>query len=222
MKNNASAIRHVIFNCDEVLIDHLTIFISVLIDITESYGLILSADEAVKLFSHKNISQTIFELEKRYDRKFSEEMEHEFRIRLEKEFIAGASPLEGVPAVLSSLPVPFSATSKLSRSALKFNLKASGLDHYFQEYHTFSIPDFNSNFPHEDIYLHISQQMGFKPCEGIIVEGTLQGVKTAVQSGFTVYALTNGFNHQELDEAGAIVFDLMSELPSLLEFEIQQ
>lgn len=222
MKNNASDIRHVIFNCDEVLIDHLTLFISVLIDITESYGLILSTDEAIKLFSHKNISQTIFELEKRYDRKFPEEMEHEFRIRLEKEFTAGALPLEGVPTVLSSLPIPFSTVSKLPLATLKFSLKVTGLNHYFQEHHIFSIPDVSSNFPREDIYLHISQQIGFKPCEGIIVEGTLQGVKSAVQNGFTVYALTNGFNHRELEEAGATVLDLMSELPLLLGFEILQ
>lgn len=219
MKNNLSDIRHVIFNCDEVLIDHLTIFISALLDITESYGLAFSTDEAIKLFSHQNISETISILEKRYDRKFPQEMEYEFRTKLEQEFIAGASPLEGVPTVLSSLPVPFSAVSKLSQTMLKFTLKTSGLNHYFQEYHTFSALEINSN---EDVYLHICQKMGLIPCQTIIIEGSLHGVKSAVQSGFTVYALANGFNHQELEEAGATVFDLMSELPKLLGFEILQ
>jgi len=219
MKNNLSDVRHVIFNCDEVLVDYLTIFISVLIDITESCGLALSTDEAIKLFSHQNISETISVLEKRYSRQFPKEMEHEFRTRLEKEFTKGILPLEGVPKVLSSLPVPFYAISKLSPTRLKTSLKVSGLSQYFKEHSTFNVAEVG---PNEDIFVYISQKMGLMPCQTIIIEGTLHGVKTAVKNGFRVYALTNGFNQQELEDAGAITFDLMSELPQLLGFEILQ
>lgn len=218
MESNTSEIRHVIFNCDEVLIDHLTIFISVLIDITESYGLPLSADEAIQLFGHQNISETIAMLAEKYRRNFPKEMEHEFRAKLEREFTEGILPLEGTHSLLSSLPIPFSAVSKLSPTRLKTSLKVSGLNQYLKAHNTFNVIE---AIPTEDVYISISQKMGFKPCEGVIVEGTVNGVKTAVQNGFMVYALTNGFNWQELEEAGATVFDLMSELPSLLGFDDQ-
>jgi len=218
MKNNSFNIHHVIFNCDEVLIDHLTIFISVLIDITESHGLRLSTDEAIKLFSHQNISETIGMLEEKYHRNFPKEMEHEFRTRLEKEWIEGILPLEGTYNVLSSLPVPFYAISKLSPNRLKTSLEVSGLSQYFHEHNIFNVSEVGAN---GNIYVYISKKMGFRPCESVIVEGTVHGVKTAVQNGFRVYALTNGFNQQELEEAGATVFDLMWELSSLLGFDDQ-
>ena len=58
--------------------------------------------------------------------------------------------------------------------------------------------------------------MGFKPEECVVIEDSITGVTAAVRANIQVYGLIKLCSSEELEEAGAIPFKNMRELPGLL------
>jgi HAD superfamily hydrolase (TIGR01509 family) len=206
----------IIFDCDNVLVDTETIMISALIDMASEYGAKMDIEEAIRLFSGRQMLYTIQYLEQQSGVTFPVDFEKQFRIRLYDEFRKGVQPIEGVKGVLENLKLPYCVASSGPREKIELNLGLTGLLGFFDDSRIFSAYDINSWKPDPDIFLYAAKKMGFSPDECVVIEDSLAGVEAARRGGFRVYGLTNGHNQQELADQGAIVFKEMKALPHLL------
>lgn len=218
MKNitNYSEVKCIIFDCDNVLVDTESTLVSVLMDMARNYGAEMDTEEAIKIFSGRQLLQSIQFLEKRSGVTFPADFEKEFRIKLYDEFRKGVQPIDGVKDLLENLKLPYCVASSGPREKIELNLGLTGLLDFFDENRIFSSYDIDSWKPEPDIFLHAANTMGFLPEECVVIEDSLAGVEAAKAGGFRVYGLTNGFNQQELTEQGAIVFNEMKGLTHLL------
>lgn len=212
MKN----VKCVIFDCDNVLVDTEHTLVSVMLDMTSVYGVEMEIEEAVRLFSGRQMRQTLKYLEELSGTTFPDNFEQEFRKKAYDEFRKGVQPIPGVKELLENLNLPFCVASSGPREKIELNLGLTGLQQFFPPEKIFSSYDINSWKPEPGIFLHAAAIMGYLPEDCVVVEDSLAGVQAAVAGGFRVYGLTNGFNQQELTEAGAMVLQEMKELQQLL------
>lgn len=212
----------IIFDCDNVLVDTETIFVSVLMDMASNYGVEMDADEALKLFAGRKIGATIEVLENLCGQQFPSNFEASFRAKLYDEFRLGVSPVEGVEKLLSTLQLPYCVASSGPREKIELNLKLTNLERFFKSEEIFSCYDINSWKPEPDIFLHAAKKMGYEPKDCAVIEDSIAGIQAAIAGGFTVFGLSNGFNQDELADQGAIVFNYMTELPTLLGLKTQE
>ncbi|MEM3364236.1 MAG: HAD family phosphatase [Candidatus Micrarchaeia archaeon] len=76
--------------------------------------------------------------------------------------------------------------------------------------------------PDPEPYLKAAEKMGVSPAECVVVEDSINGIKSAKAAGMKCIAITNSFPHEELVKAGAdAVINVIVELPVALE-EISQ
>jgi HAD superfamily hydrolase (TIGR01509 family) len=214
--NHTTEIKCIIFDCDNVLVDTESTLVSVLIDMAREYGAEMDTEEAIRLFSGRQLLQSIRILEQRSDVTFPEDFEKRFRVRLYEEFRKDVQPIAGVKDLLENLKLPFCVASSGPREKIELNLGLTGLIEFFDESRIFSSYDINSWKPDPEIFLYAASTMGFSPSECVVIEDSLAGIEAARTGGFRVYGLTNGYNQQELTDQGAIVFDEMKALTQLL------
>lgn len=206
----------IIFDCDNVLVDTETIMVSVMLQMAKPYGATMALEEAVRLFSGRQILQTIMLLEEHCGTVFPDDFEQQFREKAYAEFRKGVKAIPGVKDLLLSLKLPFCVASSGPREKIELNLGIAGLLHFFDSERIFSSYEINSWKPDPGIFLYAAKSMGYAPAECVVVEDSLAGVEAAVKGGFRVYGLTNGNNRQELNDKGATVFEEMSQLSTLL------
>ncbi len=214
--NNHCQFKCIIFDCDNVLVDTETVFVSVLMDMASAYGVEMEVEEALRLFCGRKIADTIKILEDLCRQKFPADFETSFRKRLYDEFRLGISPIEGVEDLLSALTIPYCVASSGPREKILLNLGLTDLKRFFRDEHIFSCYEINSWKPEPEIFLHAANIMGHLPEQCAVIEDSIAGVQAAVAGGFTVFGLSNGVNAEELEQHGAIVFEYMAELPQLL------
>jgi len=190
--------------------------ISVLLEMAEASGAKMELEEAVRMFSGRQILETISMLEKLAHAPFPENFEQQFRQKAYERFKTDVKPIEGVKDLLQSLEVPYCVASSGPREKIELNLGLTGLLTFFEANRIFSSYEIGSWKPDPGIFLHAAREMGYKPHQCVVIEDSLAGVEAGIKGGFRVYGLTNGQNQQELEAKGAYVFDRMKELPGLL------
>ncbi|HWV70460.1 MAG TPA: HAD-IA family hydrolase [Pseudosphingobacterium sp.] len=209
-------IECIIFDCDGVLVDTETIMISVLLEMAAIPGTKIDIKEAVKLFSGRQILETIKMLEDMRGTPFPENFEQHFRQRAYDEFKRKVKPIDGVLDLLQTISVPYCVASSGPREKIELNLQLTGILPFFDAARIFSSYEIGSWKPDPGIFLHAAKAMSFLPSQCIVIEDSLAGVEAGVRGGFRVFALANDHNKEELGEKGAVVFNKMSELPQLL------
>jgi HAD superfamily hydrolase (TIGR01509 family) len=207
----------VIFDCDGVLVDSEVLGIKILLGMTAEYGVELDLEEAVKNLSGRRLKEAIQMLQVQARADFPADLEQQFRAKSYQIFEKEVLPVEGIREVLEALPVPYCVASSGPVEKICLNLTNTGLIRYFEQ-RIFSAYEINSWKPDPGIFLHAARQMGFSPAECVVIEDSLAGIQAAKAGGFRVLGYANGHNARDLEEAGAIVFHHMRELPSLLAF----
>lgn len=206
----------IIFDCDNVLVDTEAIMLSVLVEIVKDFGVNMTVEEAVYKFCGKPMQEIISNLEAIANSKFPEDFEAKYRTISYEKFRKELQPKEGVQELLANIEVPFCVASNGPRQKIELNLGLTGLLQFFTPETIFSAYDINHWKPDPQLYIHASKAMGFLPSQCIVIEDSLPGIEAGIKGGFKVYGLSNGFNNQELAEKGAIVFNDMRELHTLL------
>ncbi|QNL49023.1 HAD family hydrolase [Olivibacter sp. SDN3] len=209
-------VQCVIFDCDGVLVDTETTMITVLLEMVAEFGVKINVDEGVSLFSGKKIEETIDVLKCSAQSPFPANFEQQFRLKAYERFKIEVKPIDGVERLIQLLKIPFCVASNGPREKVAFNLKLTGLWPYFNDDRIFSAYEVNTWKPDPGIFLHAARMMGFEPAQCVVIEDSLAGVEAAVNGGFQVLALTNGYNVGELSSAGVKVFGHMEELYPLL------
>ncbi|RZJ51606.1 MAG: HAD family hydrolase [Flavobacterium sp.] len=185
-------VKCIIFDCDGVLVDTEKIGNGILLAMAQEHGFEMEIEDAYRQFNGRNLKDCFRHIEEAIDQKLPENFETEYR--------------EKIPyCVASSGPV----------EKIRLNLEVAGLLDKFEN-KIFSSYQINSWKPEPGIFLHAAKEMGFEVQDCIVLEDSKAGVKSGVSGGFKVYGFANGFNNEDLEEEGAILFNSFEELSRLL------
>lgn len=208
--------RCIIFDCDGVLVDTETIMVSVLLEMAQIPATVMGLEEAVSIFSGRQILETIKILEERSGEVFPADFETQFRRKAYERFEKEVKPIAGIKEVLTGLRIPYCVASSGPREKIELNLKLTKLLSFFEPHRIFSSYEISSWKPDPGIFLHAANSMGYMPAECVVIEDSVAGIKAGIAGGFRVYGFANNHNENALREEGAQTFTSMSELPNLL------
>ena len=207
----------VIFDCDGVLIDSEPIANRVWRDELRSLGLDLALGEVMARFVGRTRDGCLVLAREMLGRELPQGFGERWDAHLFEALAREVRPVEGIEAVLRTLPVPYCVASNGTPRRMRMALEAAGLLELV-EGRLFTASEVARPKPAPDLFLHAAGRMGAQPSQAIVVEDTPTGVRAAVAAGMRALAYA-GAAHADaaaLAAAGGEIFTRMVELPGLL------
>lgn len=214
-------LRHIIFDCDGVLIDSEEISMEVDRMLLAENGVHLSDGEMHRRFVGKTFKAMIDEVEAQFGLTMPADLEARKDVVMLETYRKQLKPVTGVPAMLDAVTLPKSIGTNGPRRRALEALRIVKIDHHFDDRMT-TFEDVTHGKPAPDIYLLAAKRAGFPPGNCVVVEDSVTGVAAAVAAGCTTFGFTGSQVHRsehalKLVELGAhAVFDDMAKLPGLL------
>lgn len=208
----------VIFDCDGVLVDTETLANRRLSAWLSESGYAIGYEECRRVFCGRSMKSVQDEVEA------SGVMLGDFVERWYRElpglFEEG---LEAVPHVetavlaLQDAGIRWCVASSANVEKMHLTLGRTGLLPHFEDV-LFSASMVERGKPFPDLFLHAARTMGFAPEACVVVEDAVPGVEAARAAGMRVFGYHGDplTNRDGLAATGAILFDDMRRLPSLL------
>lgn len=201
----------VIFDCDGVLVDSEILAIEVEIALLAAHGLTYEPAE----YGHRFLGLN--------DKAFRDALEIDSQERLgapmPADFIEVAhakrwdacqtrlTEVAGCGAAVAALSLPKAVASSSGAGFLREKLRLTGLLEAFDP-HVYSADLVARAKPHPDIFLHAADQLGIDPARCLAIEDSVNGVRSGLAAGMTVWGFSGGGHMDEasarrLAEAGA-------------------
>lgn len=204
----------VIFDCDGVLVDSERLAIRTEAEILSGLGWPLSESEIVERFVGRSAAYMHEQIERHLGR--SLDWDIEFERRYQEVFERELVPVFGVVEALDRIPVPTCVASSGSHEKMEFTLGITGLFERFRG-RIFSADEVEHGKPSPDIFLLAARTMGVSPMRCAVIEDSVSGVTAGLAAQMAVFAFAGGVTSEtQLSLEGAVVFDDMAVLPSLL------
>jgi HAD superfamily hydrolase (TIGR01509 family) len=212
-------VKLVIFDCDGVLIDSEPIANRVFSEQLATVGMHMTPEEVWHAFVGHSRDRCIEMAGKLRGTPLPEGFAQAWDEALHRALDIEARPVEGIPELLRSLPVPYCVASNGEPTHMQRGLGAAGLMPLV-EGRLFSAAEVPRPKPAPDVYLYAARSMGVMPSACAVVEDTPTGARAALAAGMRVFAYVGGALNQraELERLGATPFTRMRDLPALLGF----
>jgi HAD superfamily hydrolase (TIGR01509 family) len=215
----ADDLELVIFDCDGVLVDSERLTVAVEARMLTDMGWPITVDEVVRRFVGGSSDAMLAEIE----RHLGAELTAEFDRRSTEEIIAAFHtdllPVAGVRDLVEALhrhAVPTCIASSGSHRKMDLTLGLTDLRGLF-EGRIYSGSEVERGKPWPDLFLHTARAMDAEPEHCIVIEDSINGASAAIAAGMTCYGFAGGLSaRDDLRATGAIVFDTMAELQTLL------
>jgi HAD superfamily hydrolase (TIGR01509 family) len=207
-------VKCIIFDCDGVLVDTEKIGNGILLSMAAEHGFEMKLEDAYRDFNGRNLKECFLHIENAIAKKLPDTFEAEYRQRSFEAFKTQVKPMEGIVAFLNKLNIPYCVASSGPVDKIRLNLEVAGLLDRFEN-KIFSSYLINSWKPDPGIFLHAAKEMGFAVKDCIVIEDSKAGVIAGIQGGFKVYGFANGYNNDDLEKEGAVLFHSYEELEGL-------
>lgn len=206
-----------IFDCDGVLVDSEPIANRVFAEQLGLHGLAMTPDEVARRFIGRSRDTCIAMAGEMRGRPFHDTFAQEWDDALHEAIGREVKPVEGIPELLRTLPVPYCVGSNGEPSHMRVSLTAAGLMPLV-EGRLFSAREVARPKPEPDLFLHAARRMGASPAGCAVVEDTPTGVRAGIAAGMRVFAYCGGAHtdRAEVTALGATPFDHMRDLPRLI------
>ncbi|WP_337966118.1 HAD family hydrolase [uncultured Flavobacterium sp.] len=208
-------VKCIIFDCDGVLVDTEKIGNGILLSMGAEYGFEMKLEDAYREFNGRNLKECFLHIENAIGKKLPDNFESEYRQRSFEAFKTQVKPMEGIVEFLNKLEIPYCVASSGPVDKIRLNLEVAGLLDKFEN-KIYSSYQINSWKPDPGIFLHAAKEMGFEVKDCIVIEDSKAGVISGTKGGFKVYGFANGYNNEDLENEGAILFDSYEELWDLI------
>lgn len=210
-------VKCIIFDCDGVLVDTEKIGNGIMLSMAAKYGFEMKLEDAYRDFNGRNLKECFLHIEKAIGKKLPDNFESDYREKSFEAFRTQVKPMEGIVSFLDKLKIPYCVASSGPVDKIRLNLEVAGLLDKFEN-KIFSSYQIKSWKPEPGIFLHAAKEMGFEVKDCIVIEDSKAGVIAGIQGGFKVYGFANGFNNEDLEKEGAILFNSYEELKDILKF----
>jgi HAD superfamily hydrolase (TIGR01509 family) len=127
-------------------------------------------------------------------------------------------PVSGIHSLIESLSVPICVASNGNRKEIALRLRIAQLTEHFGDA-IFSGAEMPHPKPAPDVYLAAAKAFNVPPDRCIVIEDSIPGVTAAVSAGMKVYGHAAFTPSDSLRNAGAIPFENMLELQTILSSE---
>ena len=208
-------VKCIIFDCDGVLVDTEKIGNGVLLEMASEHGFEMKIEDAYRNFNGRKLKDCFRYIEETIDKELPETFETEFRQRSFSAFKTQVKPMEGIVSFIEKLTIPYCVASSGPIEKIRLNLEVAGLLNKFEN-KLFSSYQIGSWKPEPGIFLHAAKEMGFDVKDCIVVEDSVAGVRAGIDGGFKVYGFANGYNDNDLEKEGAILFRSYEELAAIV------
>ncbi|MEO0412994.1 MAG: HAD-IA family hydrolase [Pseudomonadota bacterium] len=200
----------VIFDCDGVLVDSEIAGLKESAAYLKRHGLNWSQAELVERFSGLRDDQ-FFDLLTRAFRDVHNAGPNEafFKGLYDQRRLSGM-PLEAMPGAydaVKAIKTPVAVASSSRTDRLEKKLKTTQLWPLFAP-HVYSADLVEHGKPAPDIYTYTAKQLGIDPAECLVIEDSVNGVRSGIRAGMAVWGFTGGGHCFEghgarLEDAGA-------------------
>jgi HAD superfamily hydrolase (TIGR01509 family) len=214
-------IKHVIFDCDGVLIDSEAVSMAIDQSLLSGCGVEISIAEMHRRFVGKTFQAMIDEVEAEHGRALPKDLEARKDDLMVAEYRRSLQPVAGVRAALDRIALPKSIGTNGPRERALLALDVTGIAHHFDGRLT-TFEDVKEGKPAPDVYLLAAERAGVRPQNCVVVEDSVTGLMAAVAAGCHSIGFTGSHAHRvehalALSSLGArhIVND-MADLPALI------
>jgi HAD superfamily hydrolase (TIGR01509 family) len=214
-------IKHIIFDCDGVLIDSEEISMEIDRLLLAENGVHMSEGEMHQRFVGKTFTAMVREVEAQCGYALPVDLEARKDGMMIDIYKKQLKAIAGVPEMLDAVQLPKSIGTNGPRARALQAIEIVGIKQHFGERMT-TFEDVKNGKPAPDIYLLAAKRAGFAPHDCAVVEDSVTGVAAAVAAGCITFGFTGSQAHRsehalKLVELGATaVFDDMAKLPALL------
>jgi len=207
----------VIFDCDGVLIDSEPIANRIFSEQLAKVGIRMTPEEVWHAFVGNSRDRCIEMAGEMCGAALPEGFAKMWDDALHEALDIEARPVEGIPELLRSLPVPYCVASNGEPTHMQRGLTAAGLMPLVKG-RLFSAAEVARPKPAPDVYLHAAKAMGVPPEKCAVVEDTPTGARAGLAAGMRVFGYVGSPMNlrAELERIGATAFTDMRELPALL------
>ena len=207
----------VIFDCDGVLIDSEPIANAVFSRQLATVGIRMTPDEVMRAFVGRSRDTCIAMAGEMRGEKLPEDFAARWDKALHEALDREVKPVDGIPELLRSLPMPYCVASNGEPTHMERGLTAAGLLPLVVG-RLFSASEVAHPKPAPDVYLHAAKTMGAAPDRCAVIEDTATGVRAGVAAGMAVFGYVAGpqSDAATLRALGATPFERMRDLRALL------
>jgi HAD superfamily hydrolase (TIGR01509 family) len=123
--------------------------------------------------------------------------------RRDAAFQTRLTAVEGAREAIEALKRPRAVATSTSAAFLKRKLDLTGLAPLFGP-HAYSADLVARGKPHPDIYLYAAERLGADPAKSLALEDSVNGVRSAVSAGMTVWGFAGG-GHMDAEAAARLL-----------------
>jgi HAD superfamily hydrolase (TIGR01509 family) len=195
-------LKHVIFDCDGVLVDSEPLSMRADVMLLREYGIEISEAEAHFRFVGTTFQAMLDMMTEQFCTQFPPGL-HEVKNRmLEDLYRAELQIVDGVRDVLAELKwrgLSISIGSNSPKKRVELAIELTGIAHHFDRIVSFE--DVVEGKPAPEIFQRAARLAGAAPTECLVVEDSLTGVKAGFSSGIRTIGFTG--THHDPAEHGA-------------------
>ena len=208
-------VRHLIFDCDGVLVDSEHLSAAAMSEAMATIGLDVTPEECMRDLLGRTLAYSIGYAERRLGGPVPDSFAPEYHRRLYALFRGELRPVDGVADALDAIDLPSCVASSGEHERIRVALEATGLLHRFDG-RIFSATEVARGKPAPDLFLHAAERMGWDPRECAVIEDSPIGVEAGRAAGMAVLGYATATGVEALAAAGARPFTSMADLPRLV------
>ena len=214
MTNNNSP-KCIIFDCDGTLVDSEEITNQIIAEMAGELGVKMTGEEATATFGGKTLDSVLYKMRELSGKEIPDDWLPRLIKKVSESWKTELNPVNGVRELLENLNISICVASNGEPIHVNQSLEMTGLRGFFDG-NIFCASDVGVPKPAPDLFLYAAKKMGFKPEQCIVIEDSISGVMAANRAKIKVYGLVKMCSAEELENAGAIPFTNMQNLPALL------
>ena len=205
----------IIFDCDGTLVDSEHVTNQIIAEMAGELGISMTGDEATATFGGKTLDAVLYKMRELSGKEIPDDWLPRLIKKVSEAWKTELNPVNGVRELLENLNIPICVASNGEPIHVNQSLEMTGLRDFFDG-NIFCASDVGVPKPAPDLFLYAAKKMGFKPEQCIVIEDSISGVMAASRAKIKVYGLVKMCSAEELENAGAIPFTNMLNLPALL------
>ena len=205
----------IIFDCDGTLVDSEEITNEIIAEMAGELGVKMTGEEATATFGGKTLDSVLYKMRELSGKEIPDDWLPRLIKRVSEAWKTELNPVNGVRELLEKLNISICVASNGDPIHVNQSLEMTVLRCFFDG-NIFCASDVGVPKPAPDLFLYAAKKMGFKPEQCIVIEDSISGVMAANRAKIKVYGLVKMCSAEELENAGAIPFTNMRNLPALL------
>lgn len=194
-------IKHIIFDCDGVLVDSEPLSMEIDRDILAENGIAMTISEVGAQFIGLTFEDFVRKIESDYRIKLPPDVTEDKNRRLLDLYERKLKPAPGIHDILARMAMPTSVASNSPRHRVEAAFRIAGLTPFFGGRIT-TFEDVAQGKPAPDVYVEAARRAGLAPEACLAIEDSRAGVTSAVAAGCPVIGFS-GLAHDgdALEEA---------------------